>query len=94
MTSQFEQQLRAVCGLPLGQTRLLSPVIMRNLLGDVWAQGTPDWTRLLVLPGLRLHLYGKSEARPGRKMGHYCVLSPTLDEAREIDAQAQKILGR
>ena len=94
VTSQFEQQLRAVCGLPLGDTRLLSPVIMRNLLGDVWANGTPDWSRLLELPGLRLHLYGKSEPRVGRKMGHYCVLADTLDKAREIDARAQKILGR
>jgi 5-(carboxyamino)imidazole ribonucleotide synthase len=94
VTSQFEQQLRAVCGLPLGDTRLLSPVLMRNLLGDVWANGTPDWSGLLALPGLRLHLYGKSEPRAGRKMGHYSVLSPTLDGAREIDAQAQKLLGR
>ncbi len=94
VTSQFEQQLRAVCGLPLGDTRLLSPVIMRNLLGDVWANGTPNWSRLLELPGLRLHLYGKSEPRVGRKMGHYCVLADTLDKAREIDARAQKILGR
>jgi len=94
VTSQFEQQLRAVCGLPLGDTRLLSPVVMRNLLGDVWANGTPDWPRLLALPGLRLHLYGKSEPRVGRKMGHYCVLSPTLEQAWEIDAEAQKILRR
>jgi 5-(carboxyamino)imidazole ribonucleotide synthase len=94
VTSQFEQQLRAVCGLPLGDVRLLSPVLMRNLLGDVWAGGTPDWPGLLALPGLRLHLYGKSEPRPGRKMGHYCVLAKTLDEAREIDAQAQRLLGR
>jgi len=62
VTSQFEQQLRAVCGMPLGDTRLLSPVLMRNLLGDVWGNGTPDWPGLLALPGLRLHLYGKSEA--------------------------------
>jgi 5-(carboxyamino)imidazole ribonucleotide synthase len=94
VTSQFEQQLRAVCGLPLGDTRLLSPVLMRNLLGDVWAHGTPDWPGLLELPGLRLHLYGKSEPRVGRKMGHYCVLAETLDQAREIDAQAQKILRK
>ena len=94
VTSQFEQQLRAVCGLPLGETRLLSPVLMRNLLGDVWANGTPDWSGLLALPGLRFHLYGKSEPRAGRKMGHYCVLSPTLDQAREIDAEAQRILRR
>jgi 5-(carboxyamino)imidazole ribonucleotide synthase len=92
VTSQFEQQLRAVCGLPLGETRLLTPVIMRNLLGDVWANGTPDWSKLLALPGLRLHLYGKSEPRPGRKMGHYTVLSYSVDRAWEIDAQAQKIL--
>jgi len=94
VTSQFEQQLRAVCGLPLGETRLLSPVLMRNLLGDVWANGTPNWPGLLALPGLRLHLYGKSEPRVGRKMGHYCVLSPTLEQAWEIDAQAQRILRR
>jgi 5-(carboxyamino)imidazole ribonucleotide synthase len=92
VTSQFEQQLRAVCGLPLGSTRLLSPVLMRNLLGDVWANGTPDWSSLLTLPGLRLHLYGKSEPRTGRKMGHYCVLAATLDQAREIDSEAQRIL--
>jgi len=94
VTSQFEQQLRAVCGLPLGDTRLLSPVLMRNLLGDVWANGTPDWSGLLALPGLRLHLYGKSAPRAGRKMGHYTVLSPTLEQAREIDSTAQIILRR
>lgn len=94
VTSQFEQQLRAVCGLPLGETRLLSPVLMRNLLGDLWAGGTPDWSGLLALPGLRLHLYGKSEPRAARKMGHYCVLSPTLDQAREIDARAQRLLKK
>jgi 5-(carboxyamino)imidazole ribonucleotide synthase len=94
VTSQFEQQLRAVCGLPLGDVRLLSPVLMRNLLGDLWVKGAPNWSGLLALPGLRLHLYGKSEPRVGRKMGHYCVLAETLDKAREIDAAAQKVLGR
>jgi 5-(carboxyamino)imidazole ribonucleotide synthase len=95
LTGQFEQQLRAVCGLPLGETDLLCPVIMRNLLGDVWKDGKePAWDRLLSLPGLRLHLYGKAEARPGRKMGHYCVLAPTIEKALEIDAEALKILGR
>ncbi len=94
VTSQFEQQLRAVCGLPLGETRLLTPVLMRNILGDVWAKGTPDWAGLLALPGLRLHLYGKSEPRPGRKMGHYCVLAGTSERAREIDIEAQRILLR
>jgi 5-(carboxyamino)imidazole ribonucleotide synthase len=92
VTSQFEQQLRAVCGLPLGDPRLLTPVIMRNLLGEVWSYGTPEWPSLLTLPGLRLHLYGKSEARPGRKMGHYCVLADSLEAAREIDAKACRIL--
>jgi 5-(carboxyamino)imidazole ribonucleotide synthase len=92
VTSQFEQQLRAVCGLPLGDPRLITPVVMRNLLGDIWANGEPDWPGLLALPGLRLHLYGKSEPRPGRKMGHYCVLNESLDRAWEIDAQAQAIL--
>ncbi len=94
VTGQFEQQLRAVCGLPLGETTLLSPVVMRNLLGDVWAQGEPPWDRLLALPGLKLHLYGKSQPRPGRKMGHYCVLAPSVQEALRIDAEAQKLLGR
>jgi 5-(carboxyamino)imidazole ribonucleotide synthase len=94
VTSQFEQQLRAVCGLPLGDPRLISPVVMRNLLGDVWANGEPDWARLLALPGLRLHLYGKSEPRPGRKMGHYCVLNEFVDRAWEVDEQAQAILRR
>jgi 5-(carboxyamino)imidazole ribonucleotide synthase len=94
VTSQFEQQLRAVCGLPLGETRLLSPVIMHNILGDVWAGGTPEWSELLALPGLRLHLYGKSMPRPGRKMGHYCILSPSVEQAWELDAEAQKILRR
>ena len=94
VTSQFEQQLRAVCGLPLGQTRLLTPVVMRNLLGDVWANGTPDWSRLLALPGLRLHLYGKSAPRTGRKMGHYCILSPTVEQAWEIDQEAQLCLRK
>ncbi|MDE1171937.1 MAG: 5-(carboxyamino)imidazole ribonucleotide synthase [Verrucomicrobium sp.] len=92
VTSQFEQQLRAVCGLPLGDTSLLTPVVMRNLLGDLWSAGEPAWDRLLALPGLRLHLYGKSGARPGRKMGHYCVLAPSLEEALAIDAQAQALL--
>lgn len=94
ITGQFEQQLRAVCGLPLGETKLITPVVMRNLLGDIWAHGEPDWARLLALPGLRLHLYGKNEARPGRKMGHYCVLNENLDHAWEIDAEAQLILRR
>jgi 5-(carboxyamino)imidazole ribonucleotide synthase len=92
VTSQFEQQLRAVCGLPLGDPRLLSPVLMRNLLGDVWNYGTPEWASLLDLPGLRLHIYGKNEARPGRKMGHYTILADDLEEADRIDTLACRIL--
>ncbi len=83
VTSQFEQQLRAVCGLPLGSTDLLAPVVMWNLLGDLWANGEPDWNQILSEPRARLHLYGKSQARPGRKMGHVCVLAD-VGEALEI----------
>jgi 5-(carboxyamino)imidazole ribonucleotide synthase len=75
VTSQFEQQLRAVCGLPLGSTDLLSPVVMWNLLGHLWKRGAPDWKAILSEPRAKLHLYGKAEARPGRKMGHVTVLS-------------------
>ncbi|MES1258501.1 MAG: 5-(carboxyamino)imidazole ribonucleotide synthase, partial [Acidobacteriota bacterium] len=70
ITSQFEQQLRAVCGLPLGSTAMLRPAAMANLLGDLWKGGDPDWVAALALPDVKLHLYGKTEARPGSKMGH------------------------
>jgi 5-(carboxyamino)imidazole ribonucleotide synthase len=80
-TSQFEQQTRALCGLALGDTRLLAPVVMVNLLGDAWASGVPDWQRLFDNPRAKLHLYGKHEARPGRKMGHFTVLGDTADAA-------------
>ena len=78
VTSQFEQQARVICGLPPGDVTLLSPVVMVNLLGDLWR---PDWRVLLNEPGLKLHLYGKKEARPGRKMGHYNVLHSELETA-------------
>lgn len=80
-TSQFEQQLRAVCGLPLGATDILRPAAMANILGEVWAGGPPRWDRILADPSARLHLYGKAEARPGRKMGHFTVLAESADEA-------------
>ncbi len=80
VTSQFEQQVRTLCGLPLGSTRLLTPVVMLNILGDAWAHGEPDWRGLLADPDAKLHLYGKREPRPGRKMGHVCFLKP-LDAA-------------
>ncbi len=84
VTSQFEQQVRMICGLPGGSTRLLSPVVMVNILGDVWHSGSPHWERLLRYPAARLHLYGKREARPGRKMGHFCYLGDDVNSAKRI----------
>jgi len=82
LTSQFEQQLRAVCGLPFGSPALVRPVVMVNLLGDLWNNGVqPDWRPILSHPCAKFHLYGKLEGRPGRKMGHFCVLRDTVDEA-------------
>ncbi len=92
ITSQFEQQLRAIAGLPLGDVSSRGPLLLRNLLGDLWAQGEPDWGTLLSLPGLRLHLYGKGRPLAKRKMGHYAVLASSIAEAREIDERAQAIL--
>ena len=91
-TDQFEQQLRAVCGLPLGSTRLRSPGAMANLLGDLWDGGAPDWTQVLARPGLHLHLYGKSEARTGRKMGHLSALAASADEAEAAVRAAREAL--
>ena len=85
-TSQFEQHVRAVCGLALGPTKMKEPAVMVNLLGDLWANGTPDWTALDGIPGLTLHQYGKSSARPGRKMAHYTVVGAAAkDEWRRAD---------
>ena len=81
VTSQFEQQVRTLCHLPLGNTDLHQPCVMVNLLGDVWKKGEPDWLQVLKQPSAKLHLYGKTEARPGRKMGHFTVLDVTVDEA-------------
>lgn len=94
-TSQFEQQLRVLCGLPIGSTRLHSPAVMLNLLGDVWVDndGNPDWPAVLALPGAALHLYGKHEARRGRKMGHVTFTAATLAEALANQAEARRILG-
>ncbi|AEJ01780.1 phosphoribosylaminoimidazole carboxylase, ATPase subunit [Nitrosomonas sp. Is79A3] len=75
VTSQFEQQVRTLCSLPLGSTTQHSTAVMVNLLGDLWQNGEPDWNLVLQNPSAKLHLYGKTEARPGRKMGHYTVLS-------------------
>ena len=84
MTSQFEQQVRAICGLPLGAVTLLSPVVMVNILGNAWTNGEPKWDALLAQPNVRLHLYGKAEARPGRKMGHFTVTARDADMALEL----------
>lgn len=80
-TSQFEQQVRAICGLPLGSPRQLAPAAMANLLGDCWRQGEPDWAAALGVAGVSLHLYGKRDPRPGRKMGHLTAIAATVDEA-------------
>lgn len=91
VTSQFEQQLRMICELPAGSTAMRSPTVMVNLLGDLWAQGVPPWGELLVDPCVKLHLYGKRAARPGRKMGHFSVLGKDLEEARQ---RAEDLKGR
>jgi len=93
VTSQFEQQLRAVCGLPLGSSDLLRPVVMWNLLGDLWADGDPDWASLLRDPRAKLHLYGKSDPRPGRKMGHVCVMADSVNEALDAIAEIKRRLA-
>lgn len=92
VTSQFEQQLRAVCGLPLGDVRPTCPVVMANLLGDLWAGGPPAWDRLLAHPGVLLHLYGKAEARPGRKMGHFNLRAESAGAGLEEAARLRRSL--
>lgn len=92
VTSQFEQQVRAICGLPLGATDLLRPAAMVNLLGDVWSSGEPRWADALAHPGVKLHLYGKASARPGRKMGHLTAMAGSADEAERIVRTAKQAL--
>jgi 5-(carboxyamino)imidazole ribonucleotide synthase len=97
--SQFELQVRTLCGLPLTQPRQHSPAIMLNILGDVWfANGsaearTPPWDQILALPGAHLHLYGKKDAKKGRKMGHLTLTSETVEAVKATTAQAVQILG-
>jgi 5-(carboxyamino)imidazole ribonucleotide synthase len=83
VTSQFEQQVRAICGLPLGSTELLRPAAMANLLGDLWTEGEPNWAAACAFPEVKLHLYGKSSARIGRKMGHLTAMGRTVEEAQD-----------
>lgn len=92
VTSQFEQQLRAVCGLPLGATDFLRPAAMANLLGDLWETGEPCWENALKFSNVKLHLYGKAEARAGRKMGHLTALSDTAERAVQTVLDARKSL--
>lgn len=92
VTSQFEQQLRAVCGLPLGSAEFIRPAAMANLLGDIWQQGEPNWAAALSGRDVNLHLYGKQEARPGRKMGHLTALAPGALEAIKIVGNARAAL--
>ena len=93
VTSQFEQQLRAVCGLPLGSTELLRPAAMANLLGDLWQQGEPRWSAACAFPEVKLHLYGKLEPKPGRKMGHLTAMAPTVEEAAKLVSEARRALS-
>jgi 5-(carboxyamino)imidazole ribonucleotide synthase len=93
-TSQFEQQLRAICGLPLGSPVLEQPAAMANLLGDLWQDGEPRWEGALSCPAVNLHLYGKSEARPKRKMGHLTALASSASEARKLAVAAREALKR
>ncbi len=100
VTSQFEQQARVLAGLPLGATRQHEPAVMVNLLGDIWfpsaaagAPREPDWTQVLRHPQAKLHLYGKTEPRRGRKMGHVTCLAPTLDEALAAARAIKRDLG-
>ena len=92
VTDQFEQQVRVLAGLPLGDTRLLSPVTMVNILGDRWIERTPDWHALLAHPAIKLHLYGKTEARAGRKMGHFNVLDADASAALALATQMRDTL--
>ena len=92
-TSQFEQQVRMMCGLKPSDTKLLSAVVMTNLMGDIWNDGDPAWQHVLNEPGAHLHLYGKREARPGRKMGHINCLADDADSALQVTAKIRAALN-
>ena len=94
VTSQFEQQVRAVCVLPLGSTEQPRPAAMANLLGDLWENGEPDWSAALAIPEIKLHLYGKQEARPGRKMGHLTAMADTREQAVERVVEGRRGVER
>jgi 5-(carboxyamino)imidazole ribonucleotide synthase len=100
VSSQFEQQARVMAGLPLGSVRQHEPAVMINLLGDIWFRGPdpnlpvePDWTKVLRHPQAKLHLYGKAQARRGRKMGHVTVLGAHVDDASRTAVEIERALG-
>ncbi len=93
VTSQFEQQLRAVCGLPLGSTEFLRPAAMANLLGDLWQHGEPNWAAACAMPEVKLHLYGKMVPKPGRKMGHLTAMAETANAAAKLVRAARETLA-
>jgi 5-(carboxyamino)imidazole ribonucleotide synthase len=92
VTSQFEQQVRTICGLPLGSTEILRPAAMANLLGDLWVDGEPNWAAACRFPDVKLHLYGKTNPRPGRKMGHMAASAATVGEAQDRVMMARDAL--
>jgi 5-(carboxyamino)imidazole ribonucleotide synthase len=92
--SQFELHLRAIVGLPVVAPRMAAPAVIVNLLGDLWKNGKPVWEKALSLPGLALHLYGKSDARPGRKMGHMLVTGKTAKAAAQVAERALALLKK
>ncbi|HLM62375.1 MAG TPA: ATP-grasp domain-containing protein, partial [Pyrinomonadaceae bacterium] len=95
VSNQFEQQLRAVCGLALGSTEFFRPAAMANLLGDLWETGEPNYAAALENKSVKLHLYGKQEARCGRKMGHLTVLAETIEEAvRTVQKAREKLTAK
>ena len=93
VTSQFEQQVRAVCGLSLGVPEMLRPAAMANLLGNLWQNGEPNWQAACAFPNVKLHLYGKHTPRPGRKMCHLTALSMTADDARRAVCASREALA-
>ena len=95
VTSQYEQQIRAICGIGLGDTSMTSPAVaMVNLLGDLWGNGEPDWATVFTHPATKLHLYGKTEPRPGRKMGHLTVMGELGESVRDVAAIAASLRAR
>jgi len=92
ITSQFEQQVRAICGLPLGSTELLRPAAMANILGELWVDGEPNWAAACRFPEVKLHLYGKAGPRPGRKMGHLTAIAATVADAMDRVVAARDAL--